>query len=463
MNGVNEPLRTGSTLAVDSSEPTIGPAKGDAMVPLPKIDEGGLIFMAGTAAVRDWDQLVQPSRVHGVVYTDEGVYQAELEKIWFRTWVYVGHESEISKPNDFVMKSIGPQSVLMTRDREGKVHLLLNRCAHRGNQLCLEAKGNRSAFVCPYHGWTYSNRGDLRGFPYASGYAGLDRSQLGLGKVARVASYKGFVFGSFAAKGPTLEEHLGAARGAIDRLALTSPEGEVEITAGFLQHRVKANWKLLVENETDGYHPQFVHASIFDVAKSGIGDLYSDKSVAVARDLGNGHSENDLRPEFRRIDIPMYWFGTTETRLPDYAARMNAVHGEQKAREIMIEGTPHTMIFPNLFIAEIQIFVIQPLGVDDTVQHVTALQFKGAPDLNRRLRQQTMGSVGPAGFLLADDAEMYERTQRGVQSRSPEWNYLGRGLHRERRDEAGLSIGDATDEVPTRGFWRHYRSMMEAG
>ncbi len=74
----------------------------------------------------------------------------------------------------------------------------------------------------------------------------------------------------------------------------------------------------------------------------------------------------------------------------------------------MIDGTPHVMIFPNLFIAEIQMFVIQPLGVDDSVQHVTALQFKGAPDLNRRLRQQTMGSVGPAGFLLADDSEMYE-------------------------------------------------------
>jgi fatty-acyl-CoA synthase len=120
------------------------------------------------------------------------------------------------------------------------------------------------------------------------------------------------------------------------------------------------------------------------------------------------------------------------------------------------------MIFPNLFIAEIQIFVIQPLSVNQTVQHVTALQFKGAPDLNRRLRQQTMGSVGPAGFLLADDSEMYERTQRGVQSRNPEWNFLGRGLHRERRDADGFLIGDATDEVPSRGIWRHYRSMMEA-
>lgn len=410
----------------------------------------------------NWSQLVQRDRVHGSVYTDEAIFREELEKIWYRTWVYVGHVSEVPKPNDFVLKSIGPQPVIMTRDAQGNVHLLLNRCAHRGNQVCLEAKGNRGSFTCPYHGWTFSNTGKLRGFPFADGYEGADRSQLGLGKVARVGIYQGFVFGSFAAEGPTLEEHLGGARDAIDRLVETSPEGEVEITAGFLQHRAKSNWKFLVENETDGYHPQFVHASIFSVAKSGIGDLYGSKSTAVARDLGDGHTENDLRPEFRRLDVPLGWFGTNADRLPDYVARMNQAYGEEKARKIMIDGTPHVMIFPNLFIAEIQIFVIQPLAVDETIQHVTALQFKGAPDLNRRLRQQTMGSVGPAGFLLADDSEMYERTQRGVHSREPAHNYLGRGLHRERKDDDGFLIGDATDEVTSRGIWRHYRALMEA-
>lgn len=418
--------------------------------------------MTTTTAVPHWDHLVQHDRVHGSVYSDEAIFQEELEKIWYRTWVYVGHVSEVPNANDFVMKSIGPQAVIMTRDRNGEIHLLLNRCTHRGNQICLEPKGNRGSFTCPYHGWTFTNTGALRGYPFASGYDGIDKSTLGLGRVTRVASYQGFVFGSFAADGPTIEEHLGGARDALDRLAMTSPEGEVEITAGFLQHKAKANWKFLVENETDGYHPQFVHASIFSVAKSGIGDLYGEKSTAVSRDLGNGHTENDLRPEFRRIGKPMNWFGTTAERLPDYVERMKAAYGEKKAMEIMIDGTPHVMIFPNLFIAEIQIFVIQPLSVDETVQHVTALQFKGAPDFNRRLRQQTMGSVGPAGFLLADDSEMYERTQRGVAARSPEWNYLGRGLHRERRDADGFLIGDATDEVPSRGIWRHYRSMMEA-
>ena len=106
--------------------------------------------------------------------------------------------------------------------------------------------------------------------------------------------------------------------------------------------------------------------------------------------------------------------------------------------------------------------ILRAAEVNETVQHVTALQFKGAPDLNRRMRQQTMGSVGPAGFLLADDSEMYERTQRGVQSKNPEWLFLGRGEQREFRDEDGFRVSHATDETPSRGIWRHYRSLMEA-
>jgi fatty-acyl-CoA synthase len=408
------------------------------------------------------DDLIRPDRVHGSLYTDPAVFAAELERIWYRTWVYVGHASEIPAADDFVLKSIGPQPVIMTRDRQGDVHLLLNRCAHRANLVCEAQQGNARTFRCPYHGWTYDNSGELIGVPFGSGYGGNGpKSALALGRVPRVASIHGFVFGSFAAEGPSLAEHLGAAAAAFDRLARLSPEGEVQLTAGWVRHRVRANWKMLLENETDGYHPQFVHASIFGVADSGIGDLYGEKSAAVSRDLGGGHTENDLRPEFRRIGQPMGWFGTTPDRLPGYVGRMREVHGAA-AEPILIDGSPHVMIFPNLFLAEIQLFVIQPLAVDETVQHVTALQLKGAPDANERMLRQTVGSVGPAGFLLADDSEMYERNQVGVNARMPEWLVLQRGLHRERRDADGYLIGDATDEVPQRAIWRHYRTLMEA-
>jgi phenylpropionate dioxygenase-like ring-hydroxylating dioxygenase large terminal subunit len=415
-------------------------------------------MMAPTPA---WDEMILPDRVRGALYRDPAIFELELQKIWYRTWVYVGHESEVPNAHDYVTKSIGLQPIIMSRGADGKVRLLLNRCTHRGNQLCAKERGNSPMHTCPFHAWNFGSDGNLLGYAFPEGYEGLDKSKHALGSVPRVASYRGFVFGSFATDGPSLEEHLGGAAETIDRLCLTSPQGEIEITAGFLKHRVKANWKFILENETDGYHPAFVHSSIFSVAESGIGGLYGAKSTAVTRDFGNGHTEVDLRPEFRKRDVPLSWFGTTAEKLPGYVSHMNAAYGDDIARKIMIDGTPHVMIFPNLFIAEIQMFVIQPLGVNDSVQHVTALQFKGAPDLNRRMRQQTMGSVGPAGFLLADDSEMYERTQRGMEANDTDWVFLGRGEHRERRDDDGFLVAHATDEVPSRGIWRHYRALME--
>jgi phenylpropionate dioxygenase-like ring-hydroxylating dioxygenase large terminal subunit len=409
-----------------------------------------------------WDELIHRDGVHGSVYVDPKLYDEEIRNIWFKTWVYIGHESEVPKRHDFVMKSLGPEPIIMTRDGQGGVRLLLNRCSHRGNQVCSRQKGNASVFVCPYHAWSFGSDGRLRHMSMPDGYKDCDKTTLGLAQVTRMASYRGFVFGSFAAEGPSLEEHLGGALEVFDRLAAMSPEGEVEVTAGFLQHKVSANWKLMLENETDGYHPSFVHASIFNVAQSGIGQLYGRESAAVSRDYGNGHTECDLRPQFRKIGTPMAWFGTAEDKLPEYTRDMRRAHGDERARQVMIDGTPHVMIFPNLFIAEIQLFVLQPVAVDETIQHVTALQFKGAPELNRRLRQQTMGSVGPAGFLLADDSEIYERTHRGLTAQSPRFTFIGRGSHRETKDQNGYLTGDITDDLPSRGIWRHYLALMSA-
>jgi fatty-acyl-CoA synthase len=298
------------------------------------------------------------------------------------------------------------------------------------------------------------------GYPYRGGYGSRNKLNLGLSPVPRVSSYQGFVFGSFADEGATLTEHLGAAAGELDRLARLSPEGVIELNAGWLQHRTRANWKLLTENETDGYHPQFVHGSIFSVTDSRIGALYGDSSTAVTRDLGGGHSENDLRPEFRKFAEPMRWFGTTSARVPEYTNAMRQAYGDA-SEQIMIEGAPHVMIFPNLFIAEIQVFNIQPVSVGECIQYSTAVQLKGAGELNRRMVSQSIGSVGPAGMLLADDTEMYERNQHGLTMRLPEWLDIARGAEREYVDDNGFTVGTATDEVGIRGFWTHYKALME--
>jgi hypothetical protein len=120
------------------------------------------------------------------------------------------------------------------------------------------------------------------------------------------------------------------------------------------------------------------------------------------------------------------------------------------------------MIFPNLFIAEIQVFNIQPVAVAECVQYSTAVQLAGAPELNKRMVSQCVGSVGPAGMLLADDTEMYERNQTGLAALEPEWLDVRRGMNREVRDENGFKIGSATDETGMRGFWSHYKTLMEA-
>ncbi|MGI9053031.1 MAG: Rieske (2Fe-2S) protein [Ilumatobacteraceae bacterium] len=102
-----------------------------------------------------------------------------------------------------MLKSIGPQPVIMTRDRDGVVRLVLNRCSHRANLVCDLARGNASTFRCPYHGWTFSTTGQLLGYPFSSGYGGGDQARrhqhkadLGLAQVARVEEIHGFVFGS---------------------------------------------------------------------------------------------------------------------------------------------------------------------------------------------------------------------------------------------------------------------------
>jgi phenylpropionate dioxygenase-like ring-hydroxylating dioxygenase large terminal subunit len=226
----------------------------------------------------DYRALVQTTRVHSSLYYDDRVFQDELDRIWHKTWIYVGHVSEVPNRNDYVTRSIGPTPILMVHDRHGRISLLQNKCPHRGNQLCAYQKGNRKTFTCPYHSWTFANSGELMGLAFPDGYDGVDKRAFSLGRVPRIGIYRGFVFGSFAEDGSSLEAYLGGAKASLDQLLDNSPEGEIEITAGFLQHRTKANWKFLVENETDGYHPGFVHGSIFQVTESPVAGLYRPES-----------------------------------------------------------------------------------------------------------------------------------------------------------------------------------------
>ena len=161
----------------------------------------------------DYNHLVQDERVNGRVYYDPAVFEEELEKIWYRDWIYVAHESEIPEPGDYVTRRIGLQPVIVSRDEDRAIHLLLNRCMHRGNTVCQSERGNAHAFRCAYHGWTYNNRGALVGVPYAAGYDGsFSREQYPLARVARMETYRGLIFGSMSVTGPSLKERSGQGR-----------------------------------------------------------------------------------------------------------------------------------------------------------------------------------------------------------------------------------------------------------
>ena len=179
-------------------------------------------------AKNDYGALVKPDRVNSRVYTDAQVFDEELERIFHRGWVFVGHRGEVPNTGDFRQKRIGLQPVIMVRDGAGNVNLLLNRCRHRGATVCDQERGNARSFRCAYHGWTYKLDGTLAGVPYPEAYdASFRREEYGLARVPRVAEYRGFIFGSLSPAGITLEEHLGRAREQLDLFVGLSDADEI--------------------------------------------------------------------------------------------------------------------------------------------------------------------------------------------------------------------------------------------
>ncbi len=413
----------------------------------------------------DYGTLIEEDRVHSSLYTRPDIYEDELRRIWYGSWVFIGHESEVAEPGDYATRQIGRKHLILTRDEDGDLHLFHNQCTHRGNLVCNNREGHSNVFRCSYHGWTFNNQGDLIGVPYDDGYGDdFDKSELGLSPVENFDQYRGFLFTKLSPGGPSLEEYLGAATDAIDRLVDLSPEGEISLDAGWVNQKTQCNWKMIIENEPDGYHPRFVHQSLFKVIESRMDEGTRKQAGTVTRDLGNGHTEIDFGPCYREFDEKLVWFDRADPeKFSDYIQSLEDAVGEDEAHRRLVDGPPHVMIFPNLFLAEMNILTVRPQGVNETIQAQTPVQLKGAPRVNKRAFHQFEGAMGPAGFLLGDDAEIYERTQMGVENRSPEWVQLRRGKHREKQDDRGFVVADLTDETPMRAIWKQYRNLMLDG
>src|SRR5258705_9293646 len=114
-------------------------------------------------------KLIEPGRVHRRVYADPDIFELEMERIFGRAWLFVGHTSQVPNPGDYITTELGRQPVIMCRHRDNGVHVLLNRCTHRGAKVVNERKGHATRLVCCYHGWNYDTDGKLPGLPVPEG------------------------------------------------------------------------------------------------------------------------------------------------------------------------------------------------------------------------------------------------------------------------------------------------------
>lgn len=210
-------------------------------------------------------------------FNDPDLYDLELERIFGQAWIFVGHESEVPTPGDYVVRTIGEDQFIFARDEDGEVQVHFNSCRHRGTQVCRSESGNSSHFRCPYHGWTYNNKGELVGVPQRDeAFPDIDESEWALAS-PRVDSYKGLVFASVAEEGPSLDEYLGDAKWYLD-MQVGMTKGGMEVVGEPHRNEVDIDWKARPDNASgDNYHVQMTHLSNFEAGVIGASDM-SDPS-----------------------------------------------------------------------------------------------------------------------------------------------------------------------------------------
>ena len=381
------------------------------------------------------------SRIPFWVYTDAQLYQRELEKIFYGAhWCYVGLEAEIPNLGDYKLSHVGERQVLMVRDRiapkdratDHGIRVVENRCAHRGVRFCQTGHGNTRSFVCPYHQWTYKLNGDLAGLPFKDGVKdgdcinggmpeGFAIENHGLRKL-RVAVLHGLVFATFSDATQPLEDFLGPhIMPWLDRI-FKGAEGPKKLTLlGYSRQRIPGNWKLMMENIKDPYHPGLLHTWFVtfglwraDQKSRMVMDAEGRHAVMISRRNEGGQNtavtegvtsfkSNMSLHDDRLLDVvPEAWWTIDDPAHP---------------------GTPITptvtmiTLFPSLIIQQqvnsLSTRHIVPRGEGAFDFVWTHFGFADdTPDMKqRRLRQANL--FGPAGFVSADDGEVIEFSQQG--------------------------------------------------
>jgi phenylpropionate dioxygenase-like ring-hydroxylating dioxygenase large terminal subunit len=409
---------------------------------------------------------VLEDRAHTSLYTDPAIFEAEIAKIFEATWIWVGHESELPGPNMFKTAWVGTQPVIVTRDKAGSIHVLLNRCRHRSASVCEKKKGKASVFVCPYHGWSYEPDGALRKVPFADGYAAdFDKSVFSLVSLW-TESYNGMIFATFNDAIEPLADYLGPARKWID-LFMKQGAGFGVTTLGEHRFRFPGNWKIQLENTTDAYHFPIVHKTFLnslDAETENLMDVVG--SGGWVEDLGNGHSVMVMIPDL--IDLEDNLEAPIPERFAGLAAELAAEgRADIEVRRIVraVGGAGFNLnMFPNIACSMAFFRVLRPIAVDETeIQHIALGMKDGPPAANRMRLRLHEHFQGPMGFGTPDDAEGWERVQRGARAGNDLHIMLNRGAAApEGRPEPGHDAGDASSEVGMRAAYRMWKRMMTA-
>ena len=424
--------------------------------------------------------LVKPNGAHRRLYADPAIFELEMERIFDRTWIFVGHESQIEKSGDFVRSRLGRHDVVVTRHSDGHIHVLQNRCAHRGARFCSAERGNTQTFVCPYHAWSYNTDGSLQGIPHRQSYPAsfdLDDPANHLFQAPRVDSYRGFVFASLAPTGPSLLEHLGDMTEAFDNIVDRAPDGVVTMSEHHFRLMYRGNWKLHHENGNDGFHPSFVHESSVDAARGAPDEASAlDGGLTLVQLRSNSRTVQEWE-ETTKFSLPsghsygagFYRGGVLAPKAEDairqtYRAALETRHGPERTAEILGLDRFNNLIYPDIILnAQYQVMrVVHPVDVNRTIITSHYFRLGGAPDeiFERTVRYFT-NLASPASMIYADDAAIFERCQAGFEDGGKDWLDFSRGYGLDEHGPDGMLFSGPT-EAPQRGQYARWLDYMTA-
>ena len=418
------------------------------------------------------------------IFVNDDIYAQEQERVFARSWLFVGHESQIPNRGDYFVSRMGEESVILCRDRAGRVHVFLNSCRHRGMKVCRYDDGNTAVFTCPYHGWSYGTDGALVGVPYfrEAYHSELDKSQWGLVEVAQLCSYKGTVWANWDPAAPPFLEYLGEFRRFLDLIldGWDGRDGQAEVLGGVQKWLIPCNWKFPAENFSgDSYH-NISHRSVDLVGVGPSGKSRRDYGeLNVARKLhvaipDRGHQTiTYLLPKDHQPQ-PTY---QNSPEVAEYFRHCEEERRQRRGPNDRLIGAPGE-IFPNVALLPRQprtLAVWHPKSAHQTEVWRFFFVDRDAPQAVKNfLRDYYIRYSGPAGMTEQDDMENWNyahAASRGVIARRYPYTYeMGLGHAVEDFEFDGFRMpGRVIDittiqssEEPMRNLYGRWAQFMEA-